>query len=42
MYKNKPKEINISISENNLVIADNLGYVYSLNKANGKINWNTK
>ena len=39
MYKNKPKEINISISENNLVIADNLGYVYSLNKANGKINW---
>ncbi len=38
-YKNKSKEINLSISKNNLVISDNLGYVYSLNKNNGKINW---
>ena len=39
MYKNRPKEINISISKNNLIISDNLGYVYSLSKKNGKINW---
>ena len=39
MYKSTPKEINLSISKNNLIISDNLGYVYSLNKKTGKINW---
>ena len=32
MYKNNSKEINFSVSKDNLVISDNLGYVYSLNK----------
>ena len=39
MYKNTPKEINLSLSKNNVIISDNLGYVYSLNKKTGKINW---
>ena len=38
-YKNKPKELNLSISNKNLLISDNLGYVYSLNKKTGNINW---
>ena len=32
-------ESRISISKNNLIISDNLGYLYSLNKKTGKINW---
>ena len=39
MYKNKAKEINLAISKNNLIVSDNFGYVYSLSKKNGKINW---
>ena len=38
-YKNKPKELNLAISNKNLLISDNLGYVYSLNKKTGNINW---
>ena len=38
-YKNIPKEINFSISKNNLIVSDNLGFVYSLDKNSGQIKW---
>ena len=38
-YKNIPKEINLSISKNNIIISDNLGFIYSLDKNSGEIKW---
>tara|TARA_B100000929_G_scaffold288147_1_gene276056 strand:+ start:2912 stop:4252 length:1341 start_codon:yes stop_codon:yes gene_type:complete len=38
-YKNIPKEINLSISTNNLIVSDNLGFIYSLDKNSGEIKW---
>ncbi len=38
-YKKIPKEINLYISSNNLIVSDNLGFVYSLDKNSGKIQW---
>jgi len=38
-YKNIPKEINLSISTDNLIVSDNLGFIYSLDKNSGKIKW---
>lgn len=38
-YKNIPKEISIYLSNNNLIVSDNLGFLYSLNKNSGKIQW---
>mgnify|MGYP001283289109 FL=1 len=38
-YKNTPKEINLSISKNNIIISDNLGFIYSLDKNSGEIKW---
>ena len=38
-YKNIPKEINLYISSNNLIVSDNLGFVYSLDKSSGNIEW---
>ena len=38
-YKTKAKDLNLAISLNSLIVSDNFGYVYSLNKQTGKINW---
>jgi len=38
-YKNTPKEINLSISADNIIISDNLGFIYSLDKNSGEIKW---
>ncbi len=38
-FKNIPKEISLHISKENIIISDNLGFIYSLNKETGKIKW---
>ena len=38
-YKNIPKELSIAISKKNIIISDNLGFLYSIKKGSGKINW---
>ena len=38
-YKNIPIKIKLKISNKNLIVADNLGYVYSIQIENGKLNW---
>jgi len=38
-YKNISKEINLYVSSNNLIVSDNLGFVYSLDKSLGEIQW---
>ena len=38
-YKNLPKEINFHISPTSLIASDNLGFVYSLDKDTGNIQW---
>ena len=38
-FKSKPKEINLSITSQSVIVSDNLGYVYSLNKEDGNIKW---
>ncbi len=38
-YKNIQKEINLHISSGGLIASDNLGFIYSLNKSSGKIQW---
>ncbi len=38
-YKNMPVIIKLKISENNLIVADNIGYVYYLGIDTGKLKW---
>tara|TARA_Y100001970_G_scaffold129448_1_gene159631 strand:+ start:688 stop:2040 length:1353 start_codon:yes stop_codon:yes gene_type:complete len=38
-FRNSPKDLNISIKNDNLIVSDNFGYIYNLNKNNGKIKW---
>ncbi len=38
-YKKVAKEINFHISSNSLIASDNLGFVYSLDKNSGNIQW---
>ena len=38
-FRNSPKDLNISIKNENLIVSDNFGYIYNLNKNNGKIKW---
>ena len=38
-FKNRPKILNISISLDSLIVSDNFGYVYNLNKNTGEIVW---
>ena len=38
-FTNKVKKLSIKISSNNLILADNFGYVYSIKKDIGKIIW---
>ena len=38
-FKNRPKILNFSISLDSIIVSDNFGYVYNLNKNTGKIVW---
>ena len=38
-YKNIPKEINLSISTDSIIVSDNLGFIYNLDKNSGEIKW---
>ena len=38
-YKNFPIKIQLSLFENNLIVSDNLGYLYSINIETSEINW---
>ena len=38
-FRNSPKDLNISIENENLIVSDNFGYIYNINKNNGKIKW---
>ena len=38
-YKNLPKEINLYLTSSSLIATDNLGFVYSLDKNTGAIEW---
>ena len=38
-YKNLPKEINLYLTSSSLIATDNLGFVYSLDKSTGAIEW---
>ncbi len=38
-FKKTKKKIHLILSNNNLIVADNLGYVYSLNYEENKIEW---
>ena len=38
-FKNKAKILNFSISLDSIIVSDNFGYVYNLNKNTGKIVW---
>ena len=39
IYKKIYKSLTFSIYKNNIYVADNIGFVYSVNIGNGKINW---
>ena len=38
-FRGSPKDLNISLQSENLIVSDNFGYIYNLNKNNGKIKW---
>jgi len=38
-YKDIPIKIKLKISDQNLIIADNLGYIYSIQVKTGQLNW---
>ena len=38
-FRSSPKDLNISIKNENLIVSDNFGYIYNLNKNNGEIKW---